>query len=188
MNSKHIIHLVLLLLSVSVFAQDDEGKIISKYDFIPGEKIVFYDDFSAEGIGDFPLQWNTNSSGEIVSIAKFPGRWFQMTGGGFYIPEAKEKFTDNCTIEFDIVPYNAISTEYMYNVDFIFVCGSLSDTNEGGAIPGKAGLKITPGFDAVNWTNWSESVGSYKDNGSGSFTFSADMKYHVCFLGSKAMS
>ncbi len=170
-----------LLLSTIVFAQDDENKIISKYDFVPGEKIVFYDDFSAENIGDFPAQWNTNSSGEIISIVKFPGRWFQMNGGGFYIPEAKEKFTENFTIEFDLVAFNTINADYVYNVDFIFVSGTLSNPNEGGAIPGKAGLKITPGYDAVNWTNWSESIGGYKDNGSGTFTFKNEMKYHICF-------
>ncbi len=173
--------MVLLLLSFNSFAQDEESKITSKYDFIPGEKIVFYDDFSAEAIGDFPAQWNTNSSGEIVSIAKFPGRWFQLIGGGYYIPEAKEKFTENFTIEFDLVSYNTSNTEYLYNMNFIFVSGTLNNPSEGGAIPGKAGLSITPGYEEVSWTNWSESVGGYKDNGHGIYAFNNDVKYHVCF-------
>src|SRR5690606_8605571 len=32
----------------------------SKFDFIPGEKVIFYDDFSMDNIGDFPAKWNTN--------------------------------------------------------------------------------------------------------------------------------
>ncbi len=173
--------LVLLLLSFSTFAQDEESKILSKYDFIPGEKIVFFDDFSAEAVGDFPAQWNTNSSGEIVTISKYPGRWFQFTGGGYYIPEAKETFTENFTVEFDLVSYNTTNTEYLYNMNFIFVAGTLSNPNEGGAIPGKAGLSITPGYEQVDWTNWSESVGGYKDNGHGIYLFTNDVKYHICF-------
>ncbi|MFA5817450.1 MAG: hypothetical protein WC865_17750 [Bacteroidales bacterium] len=39
----------------------------SKYDFIPGEKVIFYDDFSQDNIGDFPALWNTNASGEVVN-------------------------------------------------------------------------------------------------------------------------
>lgn len=37
-----------------------------KFDFVPGEKVIFFDDFSSESIGDFPLKWFTNGSGEVV--------------------------------------------------------------------------------------------------------------------------
>lgn len=46
----------------------------SKYDFIPGESLMFYDDFTQENVGDFPGLWNTNGSGEIVTTNLFPGR------------------------------------------------------------------------------------------------------------------
>ncbi len=153
----------------------------SKYDFVPGEQIIFFDDFSAESIGDFPVQWNTNSSGEIVTLDNHPGRWFQMIGGGYYIPEAKEKFTDNFTVEFDLYSTNTYKTPYLYNTNFIFVSGTLSDPNEGGAIPGKAGTSLTPGYETIDWTNWSESAEGYKDNGNTPFGFNAEEKYHVAF-------
>jgi regulator of sigma E protease len=73
---------------------------------VNGHEIIFFDDFATENLGDFPVQWNTNSSGEIVTIAKYPGRWFQMKGGGFYIPEAREKMTENYTIDFDFITLN----------------------------------------------------------------------------------
>jgi hypothetical protein len=53
----------------------------SMYDFIAGEKVIFYDDFTSENIGDFPQLWNTNGSGEIVTTNLFPGRWFKITSG-----------------------------------------------------------------------------------------------------------
>ena len=35
-------------------------KSYSKYDFVPGDKIVYAEDFSQDVIGEFPLKWNTN--------------------------------------------------------------------------------------------------------------------------------
>src|SRR5215213_6410836 len=32
----------------------------SKYDFVPGEKVMAYEDFSNTTVGDFPTRWNTN--------------------------------------------------------------------------------------------------------------------------------
>ena len=42
--------------------------INSKFDFVPGDKLLFYDDFSSDFIGDFPSKWNTNGTGEVVTI------------------------------------------------------------------------------------------------------------------------
>ncbi|TAF30740.1 MAG: hypothetical protein EAZ67_13905 [Cytophagales bacterium] len=36
----------------------------SKFDFVPSEKVVAVEDFSQTAIGDFPLKWNSNGSGE----------------------------------------------------------------------------------------------------------------------------
>jgi outer membrane protein OmpA-like peptidoglycan-associated protein len=177
---KNVLWLVSLLVAGTAGAQDD-NYIQSKYDFIPGEKVIFFDDFSAESIGDFPAAWNTSGSGEIVSIKKFPGRWFQLTKGGYFIPEAKEAFTDNFTIDFDFVPLSASGLNYLDGLDFYLISGTLDDPNEGGAIPGKAGTKVSPGFDAVTWTNYSERDEGYKDRGSSAFEFKVNEKYHIAF-------
>ena len=171
----------IVLYNTPSFAQeeDNSSKIISKFDFIPGEKVIFYDDFTNENVGDFPIQWNTNSSGEIITIEKFPGRWFQMTQGGYYIPEAKENFTENFTVEFDLVPMSTTNTEYLFSTDFVIVSGTLSDPEEGCAIPGKAGFRCTPEFESINWTNWAD--GDYKGNGSGNYQLNANEKYHIAF-------
>ena len=54
-------------------------KAYSKYDFVPGEKIIGFEDFSTGTIGDFPAGWNTNGSAEIVTIEGKPGRWLWIT-------------------------------------------------------------------------------------------------------------
>jgi OOP family OmpA-OmpF porin len=180
MKTLQIALAVLVAGATQLYAQQDV-KIVSKYDFLPGEKIVFFDDFSAEAVGDFPAAWNTSGSGEIVTMEKYPGRWFQMTKGGFYIPEARENFSENYTLEFDFVPLATTSSEFMFSTEFLFISGTLDNPNENGAVPGKAGTKLSLNYDEVSWTNYSEKDGGYKDQGSSVFQFRIGEKYHVAF-------
>ncbi|MEQ1910573.1 MAG: OmpA family protein [Vicinamibacterales bacterium] len=75
----------------------------SKFDFVPGEKVVAVDDFTQDAIGDFPARWNTNASGEIVTIAGRPGRWLKLAGTGFFTPEFITALPDDFTLEFDVL-------------------------------------------------------------------------------------
>jgi len=75
----------------------------SKFDFVPGERIVAAEDFAQDAIGDFPDKWNTNASGEVVTIAGQPGRWLKLTKAGFFTPEFVTDLPDNVTVEYDLV-------------------------------------------------------------------------------------
>ena len=77
-------------------------EVYSKYDFVPGEKIVAVEDFTQDAIGDFPARWNTNAAGEIVTIAGQTGRWLKLTRAGFFTPEFIADLPDNVTVEFDL--------------------------------------------------------------------------------------
>ncbi len=80
----------------------------SKFDFVPGERIIAADDFMQDAIGDFPARWNTNATGEIVTLAGQPGRWLKLTRPGFFTPEFVTALPDDLTLEFDfIVPPGA---------------------------------------------------------------------------------
>lgn len=85
-------------------------KTYSKYDFVPGEKIIVYEDFAQDAIGDFPDKWNTNSSGEVVTMDKFPGHWFMLTKHGIFIPEFIDSFPENFTLEFDLTCDNLVGS------------------------------------------------------------------------------
>lgn len=93
-------------------AQHDSStaiKAYSKYDFVPGEKIIGFEDFMQGSIGDFPAGWNTNASAEIVTIDGKPGRWLMLTKAGVFVPEFTDKLPDNFTFEFDLLcstPFN----------------------------------------------------------------------------------
>jgi OOP family OmpA-OmpF porin len=78
-------------------------KTYSKYDFVPGEKVVAYADFSQDEIGDFPNHWNTNGSGEIMTVEGKQGKWLNMGKEGFYIPMFINSLPDNFTLEYDVI-------------------------------------------------------------------------------------
>ena len=104
----------------------------SKFDFVPGEKIIFYDDFTEGNIGDFPIQWNTTGSGEVVTNNLFEGRWFNITNGdGATVLDEPIILPENYTIEFDVVPqknqddgnnvawsFNVLSTNKPKDIDY----------------------------------------------------------------------
>ncbi len=150
----------------------------SKYDFIPGEKVIFFDDFSQGETGDFPALWNTNGSGEIVSTNLFPGRWFQINGEGFYIPDTKGDFPDNFTVEFDWVTLVTPEKDGI-NLGFYIVSGDIKDPSEGGAIPGKAGNKISIAGNSASFSAYSN--GEYGISGSKDFPLKENTLYHMSF-------
>ena len=123
----------------------------SKYDFTPGEKVMFYDDFNTTAVGDFPPNWNTNASGEVVTTNLYPGNWFKMIGSGSIALDGGIKLPDNYTIEFDIV--STASGKDYDNLDFGFYMYSAENPknmDEGGAVPGNnGGIKMTFGSRAT---------------------------------------
>ena len=123
----------------------------SKYDFIAGEKVVFFDDFTETAVGDFPPNWNTTASGEIVTNNVFTGNWFKMIGEGCVALDEGIKLPDNYTIEFDVIPYTVnednVSFEYGF---YLYSAQNPKDLNEGGAVPGyNGGIKMSFGYRAT---------------------------------------
>ena len=116
----------------------------SKFDFVPGEKVIFYDDFSDGNIGDFPIQWNTTGSGEVVTNNLFEGRWFNITNGdGATVLDEPITLPENYTIEFDVVPQknqdNGNNVAWSFNV---LSTTKPKDINYGLARPGDAAIRF----------------------------------------------
>jgi OmpA-OmpF porin, OOP family len=78
-------------------------KVDSKFDFVPGEKIVLIEDFTKDNIGDFPDKWNTNGSGEIVKLSKAEGRYLETRKEVVLYPEWLKNLPENFTLECDVV-------------------------------------------------------------------------------------
>ena len=77
--------------------------VYSKFDFIPGEKVIAFEDFSQDNTGDFPAKWNTNASAEVVTTDGLPGKWLKLDVFGVFMPTYVKSLPDNFTLEMDVV-------------------------------------------------------------------------------------
>ena len=111
----------------------------SKYDFIPGEKIIFYEDFSQDAVGDFPALWNTNGSAEVVTTNLFPGNWMKFDCREAIWTDALLNLPDNYTIEFDIIPVKN-SEGNMSGYHFLLLQCINAKAFDHGSVPGNAGF------------------------------------------------
>jgi outer membrane protein OmpA-like peptidoglycan-associated protein len=101
--------------------------VYSKFDFVAGAQLVAFEDFSGEPVGDFPAAWNTNASGEVVTIANQPGKWLKLDAPGVYMPEFIKSLPDNFTLEFDLL----CNPGFRYGSSpFFFAIASLSSPQD----------------------------------------------------------
>ncbi|MEO9023144.1 MAG: OmpA family protein [Ginsengibacter sp.] len=88
---------------VSLDTTDTQFGVFSKFTFIPGNKVIFYDDFAKDATGDFPVNWETGGSGEVVSLSNEEGKWLSLQRRSGYFPAMPTELPENYTIEFDLV-------------------------------------------------------------------------------------
>lgn len=125
------------------------------YDFVPGDKILFYEDFSQDAPGDFPELWTSNGSGEVKTVNIAPGKWFHMNGeDAVYCYSRTVSFPDNFIVEFDIIP----DSEYQYGIRYTLYEEDPDDPKEinDDLYPGKSGLHIQvakDGWQTKGYTN-----------------------------------
>ncbi|MCU0335750.1 MAG: hypothetical protein MUF62_12035, partial [Chitinophagaceae bacterium] len=72
-------------------------KAYSKFDFVPGDKVLYYDDFERVAVGDFPAEYNTDASGEVMTVEGRPGKWLGLNANGSFLPEPIGILPDNFT-------------------------------------------------------------------------------------------
>ncbi len=77
-------------------------EVYSKFDYVPGDKPIFYDDFNDDFMGDFPSKWNTNGSGEVVTVDGLPGKWYSIANRSLTLPNLGSQLPEDFTMEFDL--------------------------------------------------------------------------------------
>jgi OOP family OmpA-OmpF porin len=111
----------------------------SKYDFVPGEKVIFFEDFSQDAVGDFPALWNTNGSAEVVTTNLFPGKWMKFVMRECVWTDALLNLPDNYTIEFDVIPIQG-DEKGMAGYQFTLLQANNVKAWDSGTAPGKGGF------------------------------------------------
>jgi len=71
-------------------------------DFVPGQSVIFQDDFSQDALADFPAKWNSNGSGKVTTLNGLTGRWLELKTNTAVTPEINKALPENSTIEFDL--------------------------------------------------------------------------------------
>jgi outer membrane protein OmpA-like peptidoglycan-associated protein len=88
--------------SAAAAAQGPGQGVWSNYDFVPGERVLFYEDYSADKVGDFPrLLAFLNGTMEIVDAKGTP--WLRATGGSAFAVELGETLPERFTLEFPVL-------------------------------------------------------------------------------------
>lgn len=127
----------------------------TQYDFVPGDKVILFDDFSQDAVGDFPALWTGNSAGEINTINLAPGNWFNLNstdGNYFYLNDIN--FPKNFIIEFDIVP----KTKGGRIAAGLLLYGeSKRKEMDNNPLPGNGGIMIS--IEKQNWNTWGYKTG-----------------------------
>ena len=88
----------------------EDLKSYSKFDFVPGEKIIYEENFSQDDIGEFPLKWNTDANAEVATLNNQSGKWLRIAQEGYFFPESIPSLPDNFTFQVDIMCNNEIAT------------------------------------------------------------------------------
>ena len=114
----------------------------SKYDFVPGEKVIFYDDFSQDAVGDFPALWNTNGSAEVVTTNLFPGKWMKFIMDQCVWTDELLKLPENYTIEYDVIPIGGLEGERMSGWHMKLMQAKNAKAWDGGTAPGSGGFQL----------------------------------------------
>jgi len=67
-------------------AASEDMTLYTKYDFVPGDKVIFYDDLAGEEVGEFPSRWKLDSG--VFEVVKQGNENFIMcTDEGYIRPK-----------------------------------------------------------------------------------------------------
>lgn len=114
----------------------------SRFDFIPGDKIIMHEDFSQEATGDFPANWNTRSGAEVVTLNNRSGKWLRLAQSGVFYPENIDNLPENFTVQMEVIANKDIAGIGQWMVTMM----QAKDTDEKFSYGDDRGVKSTANF------------------------------------------
>jgi OmpA-OmpF porin, OOP family len=139
-----------------------EGAFVN-FDFVPGDRVLFYDDYTADNVGDFPRRIEFEEGN--AEIADWEGgKWLRVSKSAKFAVVLPETLPDRFTVEFDYITNHKASNGWpvmlnlsgaesnwesqgSYNPQVRF------DTDEGGAYVGKIEASGPAGGDFQDKVN-----------------------------------
>ncbi len=85
-----------------------EGAFVN-FDFVPGDRVLFYDDYSGDNVGDFPRRLEFAEGN--AEIAEWEGaKWLRVSKAAKFAIVLPETLPDRFTLEFDYVTNDRASS------------------------------------------------------------------------------
>ncbi len=109
-----------------------EVQVKRNFDFVPGNKLVYQEDFSSTPEGNPPSGWKFSGTAEVTTLSKIPGKWLMLNHKVSASKELMQPFPENCTIEFQVFTSN------------------LGFSQHGAALDGSPKLEVYLGSDPNN--------------------------------------
>lgn len=90
---------------MNIYAQENLSSY-ANFDFVPGSKVMFYDDLSQTIVGEFPNTWSLRN-GQAVSIEKQGKKYIAITTGNYGVVapnfNKSDYLPDEFTVEFEYI-------------------------------------------------------------------------------------
>lgn len=138
----------ILFMANSIYGQDNKTSRLesySSYDFVPGDQVLLYEDFSQDNIGDLPVLWTSNGSGEVKTLNIADGKWFHMNGeDAVYCFTKSIEFPINFIMEFDFIP----DADYADGTILTFYQETENRELNDDLYPGEKGLHVIIGSES----------------------------------------
>lgn len=151
----------------------------SKYDFIPGDKVLFFEDFSQDAVGDFPALWTTNGSGEVRTLNNYPGNWLYMNSAdNVYNLMHDISLPDNFILEFDVVAAPK-EEEYPHSGFAVALYQGEGEYLNDQLFPGSGGVHVECTDDHWNVQGYSEGAEQTLDGRTEMATLDVNKLNHV---------
>jgi len=110
----------------------------ANFDFVPGEKVLFFEDFTKDRVGNFPQRLEL-ANGTMEVVEWNGGRWLRGSTTGAFHVKLPEKLPNRFTIEFDVtIPHAA----------FAIYTGSMKDQNPPTALNDRAIILVSQFYKA----------------------------------------
>ena len=93
-------------------AEGNDVQVNRKFDFVPGNKVIYREDFSSTPVGDLPSGWKTNGTAEVLTLSKIPGKWMMLQKGTTVTKDLQQPFPENCTVEMDLFTSNLLGDRF----------------------------------------------------------------------------
>lgn len=102
----------------------EDMTLYTRYDFVPGDKVIFYDDLSGDMEADFPHRWKLKEGNfEVARLGN--EKWILCTDEGSIIPKTPEgSLPTNYTVEMEVYAFGGKDYNSHYRIFWLDAKGA----------------------------------------------------------------